>query len=115
MTVSQALFQGLQVTGVGLIIVFSVLIVLMLVMIAMKAIFYKPEKNEEKALKTPEANPPVNVNKSDDEELIAVITAAISAYAEKNASSLKVKSFKRINNNISAWKKAGSDVTNSKF
>ena len=47
MSLSQALGQGLMVTGVGLLIVFSVLIILMLVMMLMKKVFYKePQKAE---------------------------------------------------------------------
>ena len=50
MSVTEALGEGVMVTVVGLIIVFSVLIILMLVMMAMKKIFYKePEKTETKA------------------------------------------------------------------
>ena len=45
MSVAQALSEGLQVTVVGLAIVFSVLIILMLVLMAFKVIFYKPEQS----------------------------------------------------------------------
>ena len=44
MSLSQALGQGLMVTGVGLLIVFSVLIILMLVMMLMKRYFIKNPK-----------------------------------------------------------------------
>lgn len=117
MTLSEALAEGLQVTGVGLIIVFSVLIILMLVMMAMKVIFYKedkPQKKSEPKAKAPENKPapaPVQA-KTDDSELIAVLTAAVAACMDVPVSSLNIKSYKK----VSAWNKASvRDIIDSRF
>ena len=119
MTVIQALSEGLQVAGVGLIIVFSVLVILMLVLLAMKAIFSRPNKEQTKKADvqtTPVSGPVVADNTASDDTLIAVLTAAVAASLGTSVSRLKIKSFKRVDNNASAWNKAGiNDVINSRF
>ncbi len=124
MSLNEAISEGLLVTGVGLLIVFSVLIILMLALMAMKALFYKePEKAVKEEIKS--NNIPVNVQpaaaesniaKTDDKELIAVITAAIAASLNTSVSNLKIKSLKRIGNNSPAWNKAGvNEMINSRL
>ena len=44
MTIAEALSEGLQVTVVGLAIVFGVLIILMLVLMAFKALFFRRQR-----------------------------------------------------------------------
>lgn len=117
MTVQEALAQGLSVTGIGLAIVFSVLVILMLVMMAMKQIFYKDPSKEKKeapaAVKAPE---PKAEKKVDDAELIAVLTAAVAASLNTSTYNLKIKSYRRVQNNKPAWNRAGiSDTVNSRY
>ncbi len=109
---------GGQVTIIGLVIVFAVLVILMCVLKIMEKIFTpKAEK------KTEVIAPPVSASKQiedvsteDDEELIAVLTAAIAASLNTSTYNLKIKSFRRVMNNAPAWNKAGLNETiNSRF
>lgn len=115
------LLEGLKVTALGLATVFVVLSILWLILYIFKLIFYKPSKNTDDdtpisvagAKYEPLAFPPKAANQataasgtpSNDGELIAVITAAIEAYAEADGlprGSLRVVSFKR-SGNASPW------------
>lgn len=122
MTVTEALLEGLKVTAVGLAIVFSVLIILMLILMLMKVVFAKEPK---KTVEVVEAKPqeaipaPIEVKAEDDideEELIAVLTAAIAASLNTSTYNLQIKSYRRIANNAPAWNKAGiRDTIDSRF
>ena len=112
-----ALSVGLLVTVTGLIIVFSVLIILMCVLVGMKYVFapktQKAEKTSEQVIVAPVVS---NGSEEDEEELIAVLTAAIAASLNTSTYNLKIKSFKRVTNSAPAWNKAGlSDTINSRF
>lgn len=123
MSVAEALGEGLQVTVVGLCIVFSVLIILMLVLMAMKVIFYKPAQtsapNKAASKIEPEpTKPKTEDNKSeiDEGELIAVLTAAVAASLNTSTYNLNIKSYRRIGNSSPSWNRAGlNDVINSRF
>lgn len=122
MSLSEALGEGLMVTAVGLIIVFSVLIILMLVMMAMKKIFYKePQANDKKAeTQTADTHSgetaDAEVLNEEDPNLIAVLAAAVAASLNTSAYSLKIKSYRRVGNNAPAWNKAGlRDTIDSRF
>lgn len=122
MSLSEALGEGLMVTAVGLIIVFSVLIILMLVMMAMKKIFYKePQANDKKAeTQTVDTHSgetaDAEVLNEEDPNLIAVLAAAVAASLNTSAYSLKIKSYRRVGNNAPAWNKAGlRDTIDSRF
>lgn len=122
MTISEALAVGGQTTIVGLSTVFSVLIILMLVLAVMKYIFYTaPNK---KAQPTAAEEKPVPVeetvkepeNEMDNDELVAVITAAVAASLNTSTYNLQIKSLRRISSAKSAWNKAGiSETINSRF
>ena len=112
MTLSEALAEGLKVTGVGLIIVFSVLIILMLVMMAMKVVFYKEDKPAQKKPEVKVEKPAPVVQTADDSELIAVISAAVAACMDVPVSSINIKSYKK----VGAWNKAGvRDIIDSRL
>ncbi len=118
---SDALSTGGIVTGVGLSIVFSVLVILMIVLYLFKLIFYKDPKKTVNKTKTEEVKPQVVETKgvqndTDEDELIAVLTAAIAASLNTSTYNLKIKSYRRIENNKPAWNRAGINETiNSRF
>ena len=117
MTVQEALAQGLSVTGVGLAIVFGVLVILMLVLMAMRKIFYKePAKAAAPAPAAAPAESAEAVPAADEGELIAVLTAAVAASLNTSTYNLQIKSYRRIGNNSPAWNKAGVNETiNSRY
>jgi len=122
MTLNEAITEGLLVTAVGLIIVFAVLAILMLSLMIMKTIFYKPEKptesvkNETKVAEVSASQMPVVISNQDDFEIIAVLTAAIAASLNTSTYNLKIKSYKRIGTNSPAWNRAGvSEMINTRL
>ncbi|MEE0943967.1 MAG: OadG family protein [Clostridia bacterium] len=113
MTVQEALAQGLSVTGVGVAIVFAVLVILMLVMMLMKKIFYKEPAKAKAAAPVAAPEP---VAKVDEGELIAVLTAAIAASLNTSTYNLQIKSYRRIENKKPAWNRAGvTETINSRY
>lgn len=117
MNLTEALSEGLQVTVIGLVIVFSILVILMLVMMAMKVIFYREGKKSEvqappvsqNAVREPEQN-------IDEAELIAVLTAAVAASLNTSTYNLNIKSYRRIGNSAPGWNQAGlRDVIDARF
>lgn len=108
---SEALGMGGMVTVVGLAIVFSVLIILMLVLMLFKVIFYKDPKKALPAKQTPTQNiqqtASAQVTAPDDEELIAVLTAAIAASLNTSTYNLHIKSYRRVDTKSNAWNNAG--------
>lgn len=113
MTVQEALMEGLKTTVVGLSIVFGVLIILMLVLMLFKVIFYKeaPKAQQPKAKKVQQPKPvpaPAPAKPAeDDTELIAVLTAAVAASLNTSTYNLRIKSYRRVDTNSNAWNKAG--------
>lgn len=124
MSLQEAVLVGSQTTVIGLAIVFLVLFILMMVLKLFEKIFYKSEKPTKEKTKTVEKAPDTVVNEpvafveqdEDEEELIAVLTAAIAASLGTNTKGLKIKSYKRISNNAPAWNRAGiRDTMDSRF
>ena len=104
---AERLSEGVVVLVIGMSIVFGVLILLWAILLGFEQVFYKiPKKRKEKAQAKAQNSlaeqPNVEVveaaNATDDLEIVAVITAAISAMTGANASSFKIKSIKRISN-----------------
>lgn len=93
---------GLQVTAIGISVVFTALISLVFVIsIQEKILSGIGKKNDNKAVAKAEPQPVVatpqpEAKKEDPAELVAVIAAAISAY---NGQQVVVKNIKRINGN----------------
>ena len=117
-TLAEALSTGGKVTVLGLAIVFSVLIVLMLILMLFKVIFYKDPKK--KTVKVEETAPVQTVEVTEpqmnEEELIAVITAAIAASLNTSTYNLQIKSYRRIEDKKPAWNKAGlRESINNRF
>lgn len=107
MSISEALVEGSTTTVIGMATVFAVLAILMLAIQIMKNVFYKaPEakteqKTEEAPVQHAQAQP-----EEDEEELIAVLTAAIAASLNTSTYNLKIKSYRRIENRNPAWNRA---------
>ena len=112
-SLSEALSMGGKVTALGLTIVFSVLVILMIILFLFKVIFYKdPSKKkapkaEETAVESVKAMPGEEAKAVDEEELIAVLTAAVAASLNTSTYNLKIKSYRRIDNKKPAWNMAG--------
>ena len=114
----EAMSQGLQVTGLGLLIVFSVLVILMIVLYLFKVIFYRDPAKTAKKAPVQEVAPVAEAVKDDvdEEELIAVLTAAVAASLNTSTYNLQIKSYRRVNNNTPAWNKAGvTETINNRF
>ncbi len=121
LSLGEALSMGGETTVIGLAIVFAVLIILMLVLMLFKAIFYKdPNKAAKKAAVKTEAPAAAAVEETagdmDETELIAVLTAAVAASLNTSTYNLKIKSYRRTDNKMPAWNRAGVNETiNNRF
>lgn len=117
LTMSEALSTGGMTTVIGLAIVFGVLIILMIVLMLFKVIFYKAPAKQSAAQAAPvPAAPaaPAAVEEEpaeDEEELIAVLTAAVAASLNTSTYNLKIKSYRRVPNTRPAWNRAGINDT----
>ena len=101
---AEAWTKALEVTILGMGMVFSVLAILWFALLIFKAVFAREQKKSKKVeVSTPaSAAEPEPVAESDDGELIAVISAAIAAYRAdeegcvgEDVNGFRVVSFKR--------------------
>lgn len=119
LSLGEALAMGGETTVIGLGIVFGVLIILMIVLVLMKVIFYKDPNKQKKAAPAPvEAVPAAEVKaaETDEDELIAVLTAAIASSLNTSTYNLRIKSYRRTDNKAPAWNKAGlTETINNRF
>lgn len=106
MTFGERITMGLQVTLFGMAVVFAVLILIWGILEIFRIIFYelpkkKAEESEAKPQEVVETVAPVEVEpveevaETDDGEVIAAITAAISMMTDKPQTSFRVVSFRR--------------------
>lgn len=96
---SEALSAGGMVTLMGLVIVFAVLVILMLVLMLFKVIFYRPEEAaQNKPVNAPQtqAVKKTSVNESPNDETTAVIAAAIASSQDAPIEKIKIKSIRKI-------------------
>ncbi len=118
-SLSDALVTGGTTTLVGLSIVFSVLIILMIVLMLFKLIFRQKPKAQQVAVqsaKVQEQQAPVIDDNVDETELVAVLAAAVAASLNTSTYNLKIKSYRRIDNKMPAWNKAGvTETINNRF
>lgn len=116
---SEALAMGGETTLLGLAIVFAVLIILMLVLMLFKVVFYKdPSKQTVSADTAKSVEPAAEIieNTTDEEELVAVLTAAVAASLNTSTYNLRIKSYRRTDNKMPAWNKAGvTETINNRF
>ncbi len=102
----------------GLLIVFSVLVLLVGIIKLFGIVFSgekknknKPQKEPQQPVQAPKAEPPVVLASSnDDDEIIAVISAAVYAYSQSENKNYRIKSVKPVNTTHTgrpAWAAAG--------
>ena len=94
----ESLVEVLSVTALGILIVFSALIVLMLVLNLMK-LFAPSENTNNKTVQKPAPEVPAvkcEDKNEDEDELIAVLTAAIAASLKTSTYNLKIRSYRRV-------------------
>ncbi len=98
MTVGEKLIYGGQMLLLGIGAVFSVLLIIYLCLLIFKAVFSKSSKKEKKVEVAPVVATPIQtVNTSQNEEIVAVIAAAIAmAEAEGSGVKFRVVSFRRV-------------------
>lgn len=112
MTLAEKMSEGLIVLGVGLLVVFGVLILLWGLLELMRVIFYDIPKKRKSPQKTETTEAPApavsqassvipNEADQEDPELIAVLAAAVAAAMDTPVHNLRIKSVRRVSN----WKK----------
>ena len=107
---SEALSFGGLTAVTGMSIVFGVLVVRMIVLYLFKLIFYKDSKKTAKPVEDVKETPVVETKAEDDvddDELIAILTAAVAASLNTSTYNLNIKSYRRINDVRPAWNKQG--------
>ncbi len=115
----EALTTGGLTTVVGLGIVFLVLLILMIVLCLFKVIFYKnPEKTKKTEVLAVAETPAIETKEEtqDEEELIAILTAAVAASLNTSTYNLQIKSYRRIKDNRPSWNREGiRETISSRF
>lgn len=101
LSMGERVSTGLSTALLGMVTIFVMLTVLFLMMKLMSAIFAGSGKKAEKSVPVtlPAKDPvPVAIQETadDDEETVAAIVAAISAYTGNSPASFRVVSFKRV-------------------
>lgn len=116
LTLGEALKTGGTTTVLGLSIVFSVLIILMIVLALFKVIFYREPKKQAVSNVADSVQETALEDDTDEDELIAVLTAAVAASLNTSTYNLRIKSYRRTDNKMTAWNKAGINETiNNRF
>ncbi len=119
MSVSDKLALGFQTTGLGLLVVFVALALIIFIIMALSAMLGDKKKKAAETRTVPTMAPSASaapvapvasvVQQNNDSELIAVLTAAAACYLTgdvENTTGLVVRSYRRIESE-SAWGKAG--------
>lgn len=103
--------EGLLITALGMGVTFAALIALSFMLDLLRILFYK-DPNKNKAVEVKEE--PAVAQKSEsveeeqeDEELIAVISAAIAASLNTSTHNIIVRNITRVADSSPAWNKAG--------
>jgi len=110
LTTGEKIVASLQVTIIGIAIVFVALLALYLVIRIMEKTIGKPavcHKIECEEQSTNVKNNEIAEVEIDNAELVAVIAAAISATLNTSTCNIVVKNIRRVNNESPAWAKAG--------
>ncbi len=127
---SEALAMGGETTVIGLAIVFGVLVILMIVLMLFKVIFYKDPKKQQKSADTAKPTTAESVttaaetaavvsDKSDEipeDELVAVLMAAVASSLNTSTYNLRIKSYRRVDGRQNAWNRAGlTETINNRY
>ncbi len=107
MSTSEKLLGSLIVAILGMAITFAVLIILWGLIGVMTRMLHRPQKQSEEKIMTPQVEPQKTqqtINKdNEDEELVAVITAAVAASLKKPVETIVVRNIKRSTERMPAW------------
>lgn len=107
MSTSDKVMGALVVTIMGMLITFAVLLILWGLIAIMTKILHKPvQQKPAVAPATPQITPvedSVVSETEEDEELVAVITAAIAASLQRPIQTIIVKNIKRSEHRVPAW------------
>lgn len=103
---------GVVITIEGILVVFAILILIMLAIQAM-SLFTVTKPKKKKVEEPVVQNVPEENNTIDENELIAVLTAAVACCMGTSTASVNIRSYKRVS---SAWGNAGKrEVLDNKF
>jgi len=102
---------------VGLGIVFIVLVLLIFSIGILSLLAKKREPKSPVIEPALDIKPDIIIDTKDDEdEIIAIITAAIACMAQSSGKQFAIKSYKRVGTKVPAWYLAGqNDVINSRY
>ena len=108
-SLGEAFGMGGETVVIGLGIVFGVLLILMIVLYLFGVIFDKRPKTAAAPVQDTVPEPEVQAEaiEEDEEELIAVLTAAIAASLNTSTYNLQIKSYRRVPTKRPAWNNAG--------
>ena len=109
LTFSQKMQGGLLVTLLGMGITFLSLIVLQFVIVLLAKLTVKTPKKQKKLEKTVTVKaepPPANVKK-DNDELIAVISAAVAMQMQKSTGEIRIRAIRKVEDLSPPWNRAG--------
>lgn len=127
---SEALAMGGETTVIGLSIVFGVLVILMIVLMLFKVIFYKDPKKQKKSADNAKTEAIESVpaaveaasavsgasDEIPEDELVAVLTAAVAASLNTSTYNLRIKSYRRVDGRQNAWNRAGlTETINNRY
>jgi len=119
MTLGDKLIATMYVILLGMGITFVALVLIWAMTALMSRIIKSIEGGNKPAVtkvEQPKAPASVVQNEEDDQELIAVITAAIAASLNTSMHNILVTNITRVNDSTPVWGRAGrSDVMNSRF
>ena len=105
--------DALMVTVFSMIIVFSTLLAISFILKCFKVVFYKEKNaNVTKAKKVTQkessaTKDPKPKQESNDEELIAILTAALAASLARPTSDIRIRKITRTNQSSSIWARLG--------
>lgn len=105
---SEKLIMALRTTVMGMGIVIITLYVLSLILDLMKYVFHPEKKDttQKKHTQTPKNIQPKkkeSKNTNNNEEIVAVISAALSAYLQKPISQIKIGTIRKIHTKTPIW------------
>lgn len=111
LSLSEKMSEGLMTTGLGLLVVFSALILIIVVIMILTQILKERKKVEEKKDVSQTAVPaPEPQVKQNDDVLTAVIAAALALYMDDNTNGgLIIKSYRKVSAE-SPWAQAGRNA-----